>query len=145
MCASGQWSFKLIAEYLAADMKKGELDYDVVIATQESMPLVGKLGQILGPKGLMPNLKLGTVTTNTASAVKTAKAGQFTIKNDKSGQVHGSVGKSSFTAEALVDNITSLVNEVRRMKPPNAKGIYLKSIFLSLTMSPSVRLDVNKM
>ena len=131
-------------EDLAEDMKKGELDYDVVIATQQSMPLVGKLGTTLGPKGLMPNLKLGTVTNNAAAAVKAAKAGQFTIKNDKSGQVHGSVGRSSFDKKVLVENITALVDEIRRIKPPTAKGIYLKAVALSLTMSPSLKLDVHK-
>ena len=131
-------------EDLAADMKKGELDYDVVIATQESMPIVGRLGQILGPKGLMPNLKLGTVTTNPAEAVKLAKAGQFKIKNDKTGLVHGSVGKASFAKENLVENIEVLTQEVRRLKPTVAKGVYLKGITLSLTMSPAVRVDVTK-
>lgn len=131
-------------EDLAEDMKKGELDYDVVIATQQSMPIVGKLGTTLGPKGLMPNLKLGTVTTNAAAAVKAAKAGQFTIKNDKAGQVHGSVGRSSFDKNVLVENITALVDEIRRIKPPTAKGIYLKAIALSLTMSPSLKVDVHK-
>jgi len=131
-------------EDLADDMKKGELDYDVVIATQESMPLVGRLGQILGPKGLMPNLKLGTVTTNAAEAVKMAKAGQFKIKNDKTGLVHGSIGRASFKAEDLAENATVLIQEVRRLKPAVAKGIYLKAIWLSLTMSPSVRVDVAK-
>lgn len=131
-------------EDLAADMKKGELDYDVVIATQQSMPLVGKLGTTLGPKGLMPNLKLGTVTNNVAAAVEAAKAGQFTIKNDKAGQVHGSVGRSSFDKTVLVENITALVDEIRRIKPPTAKGIYLKAIALSLTMSPSLKVDVHK-
>ena len=131
-------------EDLAEDMKKGELDYDVVIATQQSMPLVGKLGTTLGPKGLMPNLKLGTVTNNAAAAVKAAKAGQFTIKNDKAGQVHGSVGRSSFDKNVLVENITALVDEIRRIKPPTAKGIYLKAVALSLTMSPSLKLDVHK-
>lgn len=131
-------------EDLADDMKKGELDYDVVIATQDSMAVVGRLGQILGPKGLMPNLKLGTVTTNPAEAVKLAKAGQFKIKNDKSGLVHGSVGKASFTEESLVENISVLTQEVKRLKPTVAKGIYLRTITLSLTMSPSVRVDVAK-
>jgi large subunit ribosomal protein L1 len=131
-------------EDLAEDMKKGELDYNVVIATQQSMPLVGKLGTTLGPKGLMPNLKLGTVTTNVAAAVEAAKAGQFTIKNDKSGQVHGSVGRSSFDKNVLVENIKALVDEIRRIKPPTSKGIYLKTVALSLTMSPSLKLDVHK-
>lgn len=131
-------------EDLAEDMKKGDLDYDVVIATQQSMPLVGKLGTTLGPKGLMPNLKLGTVTNNAASAVEAAKAGQFTIKNDKSGQVHGSVGRASFDKEVIIENITALVDEIRRIKPPTAKGIYLKTVTLSLTMSPSLKLDVHK-
>lgn len=131
-------------EDLADDMKKGELDYDVVIATQESMAVVGRLGQVLGPKGLMPNLKLGTVTPNPAEAVKLAKAGQFKIKNDKSGLVHGSVGKASFAEESLIENIRVLTQEVKRLKPTVAKGIYLKAITLSLTMSPSVRVDVAK-
>jgi large subunit ribosomal protein L1 len=131
-------------EDLADDMKKGDLDYDVVIATQESMALVGRLGQVLGPKGLMPNLKLGTVTPNPAEAVKLAKAGQFKVKNDKSGLVHGSVGRASFADESLVENIRVLTQEVKRLKPTVAKGIYLKAITLSLTMSPSVRVDVSK-
>lgn len=131
-------------EDLAEDMKKGELNYDVVIATQESMPLVGRLGQVLGPRGLMPNLKLGTVTTNVAEAVKLAKSGQFKIKNDKTGLVHGSVGKVSFKKEALVENIQALIQEVKRIKPVASKGVYLKSIWLSLTMSPAVKVDVSK-
>ena len=132
-------------EDLAEDMKKGDLDYDVVIATQESMPVVGRLGQVLGPKGLMPNLKLGTVTTNPAEAVKMAKAGQFKIKNDKCGLVHGSVGRASFSVAALVENIRALTQEVKRLKPAASKGIYLKGIALSLTMSPAVRVDVSKL
>lgn len=131
-------------EDLADDMKKGDLDYDVVIATQESMALVGRLGQVLGPKGLMPNLKLGTVTPNPAEAVKLAKAGQFKVKNDKSGLVHGSVGRASFADESLVENIRVLTQEIKRLKPTVAKGVYLKAITLSLTMSPSVRVDVSK-
>ena len=131
-------------EDLADDMKKGDLNYDVVIATQESMPTVGRLGQVLGPKGLMPNVKLGTVTPNPAEAVKLAKAGQFKVKNDKTGLVHGSVGKASFPVEKLVENIQVLTQEVKRLKPTVAKGVYLKAITLSLTMSPSVRVDVAK-
>lgn len=132
-------------EDLAEDMKKGELDYDVVIATQESMPLVGRLGQVLGPRGLMPNLKLGTVTTNPAEAVKMAKAGQFKIKNDKCGLVHGSVGRASFAVDSLAENIRALTQEVKRLKPAASKGIYLKGLVLSLTMSPSIRVDINKL
>lgn len=131
-------------EDLADDMKKGNIDYDVVIASQESMPLVGKLGQILGPKGLMPNLKLGTVTTNPAEAVKLAKAGQFKVKNDKTGLVHGSVGKASFSEAHIEENIKALTQEIRRLKPAASKGIYLKALWLSLSMSPGIRVDVSK-
>ena len=115
-------------EDLADDMKKGELDYDVVIATQESMPLVGRLGQILGPKGLMPNLKLGTVTTNPAEAVKLAKAGQFKIKNDKCGLVHGSIGRASFKTEDLTENATVLIQEVKRLKVYCIMKILIKKL-----------------
>ena len=128
---------------LAADMKKGETDYDVVIATQETMPTVGKLGQILGPKGLMPNLKLGTVTSNVAEAVKLAKAGQFTAKNDKNGLVHGSIGKSNFSKEHIIENIRALTAELKRLKPSVSKGVYMKYLKISLTMSPSISVDVH--
>jgi large subunit ribosomal protein L1 len=119
----------------------GFLEFDRVIATPDMMGKVGKLGRILGPRGLMPNPKVGTVTPNIGPAVREAKAGKIEYRVDKAGIVHARVGKASFTADALSDNAKSLINQLVRQKPATAKGIYLRSITISSTMGPGVRVD----
>ena len=130
---------------LAKKIEGGWLDFDVVIATPDCMDVVGKLGKILGPRGLMPNPKLGTVTNDIAKAVKDAKAGRIEFRVDKFGNIHAPAGKSSFNKEDLVRNIYALFEAIIRAKPPSAKGQYIKEGFLSLTMSPSVKLNVSKL
>lgn len=132
---------KVGLEDLAASVKAGEIDFDVVIATPSAMRIVGQLGQILGPKGLMPNPKVGTVSDNVAEAVKSAKGGQVRYRTDKSGIVHCSIGKINFTAEALKENFKALLADIKKMKPSTAKGIYLKKITLSSTMGPGLIID----
>ena len=132
---------KVGLEDLAASVKAGEIDFDVVIATPSAMRIVGQLGQILGPKGLMPNPKVGTVSDNVAEAVKSAKGGQVRYRTDKSGIVHCSIGKINFTAEALKENFKALLVDIKKMKPSTAKGIYLKKITLSSTMGPGLIID----
>jgi large subunit ribosomal protein L1 len=122
-------------------IKEGWTDFDVAIATPDIMGEVGKLGKILGPRGLMPNPKAGTVTFDVAKAVKDAKAGKVEFRVDKAGNVHVSIGKVSFTKENLVDNARALLGELLRLKPPAAKGQYIKSLTLSSTMGPGVRVD----
>lgn len=126
---------------LADQVKAGKLDFDVVIATPEAMRVVGQLGQILGPRGLMPNPKVGTVTPNAAKAVENAKAGQVQYRADKAGIVHCAIGKMSFTEEALKENFLALVAALQKAKPTAAKGIYVKRVTLSATMGPGVRVD----
>ncbi len=126
---------------LADEVKSGKLDFDIAIATPDAMKIVGKLGQILGPRGLMPNPKVGTVTPKVAKAVENAKAGQVQYRNDKAGIVHCSIGKASFEVDALKDNLTALMEGVRKAKPSNAKGTYIKRVTLSTTMGPGVRVD----
>lgn len=121
--------------------KKGDFDYDVVIATPDTMKIVSPLGQILGPKGLMPNPKVGTVSKDIEKAVKNAKSGQVQYRNDKAGIVHCSIGKVEFTEEMLVENLRALIAEVIKAKPSSAKGKYLKKISLSSSMGPSLSLD----
>tara|TARA_B100001996_G_scaffold380490_1_gene368019 strand:+ start:363 stop:1058 length:696 start_codon:yes stop_codon:yes gene_type:complete len=121
--------------------KKGDFDFDVVIATPETMKIVSPLGQILGPKGLMPNPKVGTVSKDVAKAVKNAKSGQVQYRTDKSGIVHCSIGKVEFTEEKLAENLRALITEVVRAKPSSAKGKYLKKISLSSSMGPSLLID----
>jgi len=128
-------------EDLAASIKAGEIDFDVVIATPDAMRIVSQLGQILGPKGLMPNPKVGTVSANVAEAVKSAKGGQVRYRTDKSGIVHCSIGKINFTAQALKENFMTLMADIKKMKPSTAKGIYLKKITLSSTMGPGLVID----
>lgn len=127
---------------LAAEVKAGNLDFDVVIASPEAMRVVGALGTILGPKGLMPNPKVGTVTPNVAEAVKNAKSGQVRFRNDKAGIVHASIGKLSFDAEAIKGNLTALLNALRRVKPANSKGVYIQKVSLSTTQGAGLVLDV---
>ena len=121
--------------------KKGDFDYDVVIATPDTMKIVSPLGQILGPKGLMPNPKVGTVSKDVEKAVKNAKSGQVQYRTDKAGIVHCSIGKVEFTEEMLVENLRALIAEVIKARPSSAKGKYLKKISLSSSMGPSLSLD----
>lgn len=130
-------------EDLAELAKKGEFDFDVVVASPDAMRVVGQLGQILGPKGLMPNPKVGTVTPDVATAVKNAKAGQVRYRNDKAGIIHCSIGKKSFPADQLVGNLEALLADLKRLKPSNAKGGYFKKVSLSTTMGPGIKLDLS--
>ncbi|HOX25943.1 MAG TPA: 50S ribosomal protein L1 [Candidatus Krumholzibacteria bacterium] len=131
-------------EYLPK-IKDGWTDVDVIIATPDMMGELGKLGRILGPRGLMPNPKVGTVTMDIAKAVKEAKAGRIEYRVDKAGIVHAPVGKRSFGPEKLEENVKALYRELIRVKPAAVKGIYVKSIFISGTMTPSLRLDANSL
>lgn len=128
---------------LAAEVKKGEMDFDVVIASPDAMRVVGQLGQILGPRGLMPNPKVGTVTPDVAGAVRNAKSGQARYRTDKAGIIHCSVGKIGFTADDIKTNLEAVVADLVKAKPSAAKGIYLKKISLSTTMGPGVTLDLS--
>ncbi|GLS24546.1 50S ribosomal protein L1 [Marinibactrum halimedae] len=128
-------------EDLAADVKAGKIDFDVVIADPAAMRVVGQLGQILGPRGLMPNPKTGTVTPDVVTAVNNAKAGQVRYRADKGGIIHGGIGKVSFDASALKENLEALVADLKKAKPASAKGVYLKKISLSTTMGPGLTLD----
>jgi large subunit ribosomal protein L1 len=130
-------------EDLAETIKKGEINFDVLIATPDAMRLIGQLGQILGPKGLMPNPKVGTVTKDVVGAVKNAKAGQVRFRTDKNGIVHCAVGKISFAPEAITQNIQALLGDLRRLKPSTAKGQYFKKLTLSTTMGPGIAVDVS--
>ncbi|MFJ7798934.1 50S ribosomal protein L1 [Pseudomonas sp. NPDC096950] len=126
---------------LAAEMKGGDLNYDVVIASPDAMRVVGQLGQILGPRGLMPNPKVGTVTPDVAPAVKNAKAGQVRYRTDKNGIIHTSVGKVGFDAIKLKENVEALIADLKRIKPASSKGIYVKRVTLSTTMGPGLVID----
>ena len=126
---------------LAAEMKGGDLNYDVVIASPDAMRVVGQLGQILGPRGLMPNPKVGTVTPDVATAVKNAKAGQVRYRTDKNGIIHTSVGKIGFEAVKLKENVEALIADLKRIKPASSKGIYVKRVTLSTTMGPGLVID----
>ncbi|MEH3021351.1 MAG: 50S ribosomal protein L1 [Pseudomonas oryzihabitans] len=126
---------------LAAEMKAGDLNYDVVIASPDAMRVVGQLGQLLGPRGLMPNPKVGTVTPDVATAVKNAKAGQVRFRTDKNGIIHASVGKIDFEPVKLKQNVEALLADLKRLKPSTSKGIYVKRITLSSTMGPGLQID----
>jgi large subunit ribosomal protein L1 len=126
---------------LAEQVQAGELNFDRVIATPDAMPVVGRLGQILGPRGLMPNPKTGTVTTDVETAVKNAKAGQVQYRTDKAGIIHCPIGKIDFDNQALVTNLAALMADLRRAKPANAKGVYFKKVSLSTTMGPGLAVD----
>ena len=128
-------------EDLAEQVKAGNLDFDVVIASPDAMRIVGQLGQILGPRGLMPNPKVGTVTPNVAEAVKNAKAGQVQYRTDKAGIIHSTIGRASFDAEALRENLSALIEALQKAKPAAAKGVYLKKVAVSSTMGVGVRVD----
>jgi large subunit ribosomal protein L1 len=126
---------------LAAQVKAGELNFDVVIATPDAMRVVGQLGQILGPRGLMPNPKVGTVTADVATAVKNAKAGQVRYRTDKKGIIHCTIGKVTFQSSALRENLEALLADLKKAKPSTSKGVYLKKITVSSTMGPGLTLD----
>jgi len=128
-------------EDLAETIKKGEMDFDVVIASPDAMRIVGQLGQILGPRGLMPNPKVGTVTSDVAGAVNNAKAGQVRYRADKTGIVHCSIGKVDFEPQKLVENLATLIADLVKAKPSAAKGIYLKKVVVSSTMGVGIQLD----
>jgi large subunit ribosomal protein L1 len=122
-------------------IKEGDLDFDVVIATPDAMRVVGKLGQVLGPRGLMPNPKVGTVTTDVETAVRNAKAGQVRYRTDKAGIVHSTIGKVDFEVDALKGNLTALLRDLVKLKPASAKGTYLQKISVSTTMGPGIVVD----
>jgi len=126
---------------LAEQVKAGNMDFDVVIASPDAMRVVGKLGPILGPRGLMPNPKVGTVTPNVADAVKKAKAGQVRYRTDKGGIIHCAIGKVNFEPAALRENLEALLRDLQKAKPSAAKGVYLKKVSVSTTMGPGVQLD----
>lgn len=130
------------SETLAESIKAGNLDFDVLIATPGSMRLVGQLGQILGPRGLMPNPKVGTVTPDVATAIKNAKAGQVQFRADKAGFVHCRIGNVKFEPKALKENLVALLAELRKLKPATSKGVYLKKVTASTTMGPGVLIDL---
>lgn len=128
-------------EDLGEAIKGGEMNFDVVIATPDAMRVVGQLGQILGPRGLMPNPKVGTVTPDVVTAINNAKAGQVRFRTDKNGIIHAGIGKIDFSADDIKSNIQALVAEVKKLKPASAKGIYIKKVTLSSTMGPGLLLD----
>jgi len=128
-------------EDLAESIKGGNLDFDVVIASPDAMRIVGQLGTILGPKGLMPNPKVGTVTPDVEGAVKNAKSGQVRYRTDKSGIIHGGIGKADFDASAVKGNLEALLADLKKAKPASAKGTYVKKIVLSSTMGPGIQID----
>ena len=130
-------------EDLAELVKKGEMNFDVVIASPDAMRVVGQLGQILGPRGLMPNPKVGTVTPDVVTAVKNAKSGQVRYRNDKGGIIHCTLGKVSFEATAIKGNLEALLTDLRKAKPSAAKGIYIKKISISSTMGPGLWIDAS--
>lgn len=126
---------------LAEEVKKGNMDFDVVVASPDAMRVVGQLGQILGPRGLMPNPKVGTVTPDVATAVKNAKAGQVRYRTDKNGIIHAIVGNVEFSADAIKQNVEALLADLKKAKPASAKGVYLKKVTLSSTMGPGLVID----
>jgi large subunit ribosomal protein L1 len=126
---------------LAAEIKGGKMDFDVVIASPDAMRIVGTLGQVLGPRGLMPNPKVGTVTPDVATAVRNAKAGQVQFRVDKAGIVHGTIGRRSFDTEKLQGNLAALIDALQKAKPATSKGVYLKKVAVSSTMGVGVRVD----
>lgn len=132
-------------EDLAEQIKAGNMDFDVVIATPDAMRIVGQLGQILGPRGLMPNPKVGTVTTNVETAVNDAKSGQVRYRTDKNGIIHCSVGKVDFAAEDVLENIVALISDLKKAKPSSSKGQYLRKVSLSTTMGPGLAIDISSL
>lgn len=132
-------------EDLAEKIKGGMMDFDVVIADPAAMRVVGQLGQVLGPRGLMPNPKTGTVTPDVVTAVKNAKAGQVRFRADKGGIIHGGIGKVSFEAKAIKENLEALISDLKKIKPSTSKGVYLKKVSLSTTMGPGLNLDLSSL
>ncbi len=130
---------------LVADIKAGIFNFDVVVAAPDCMGLVGQIGRILGPKGLMPNPKTGTVTPDVATAVKNVKGGQVTFRVDKKGNIHAGIGKASFATDKIAENITAFVSAINKQKPASAKGRYITNAALSLTMSPSIKFDLSEL
>lgn len=130
---------------LAASIKAGQMDFDIVIASPDAMRLVGQLGQILGPRGLMPNPKVGTVTPDVATAVKNAKAGQIQYRTDKAGIIHCTIGQSSFEVSALKSNLVALIEALQRAKPASSKGVYLRKVAVSTTMGPGIRVETQSL
>ena len=130
---------------LAAEVKGGMLDFDVVVASPDAMRVVGQLGQVLGPRGLMPNPKTGTVTPDVETAVKNAKAGQVRYRTDKNGIIHGTIGKVGFSEEAVKENLEALLVDLNKAKPAAAKGVYMKRITLSSTMGPGIQVDASSL
>ena len=128
-------------EDLAEKVKAGEMDFDTVIATPDAMRIVGQLGKVLGPRGLMPNPKVGTVTQDVEAAVRNAKSGQVTYRTDKAGIIHCSIGQADFELEALKENLTALLADLQKAKPTSAKGVYMKKLTVSSTMGPGVIVD----
>lgn len=129
-------------EDLAEQIKGGMMDFDVVIASPDAMRVVGQLGQVLGPRGLMPNPKVGTVTPNVAEAVKNAKAGQVQYRTDKAGIIHATIGRASFEADALKENLQALIDALQKAKPASSKGLYMRKVAVSSTMGVGVRVDL---
>jgi large subunit ribosomal protein L1 len=129
------------ADDLAADVQAGKIEFDRCIATPDMMALVGRLGKVLGPRGLMPNPKLGTVTANVAEAVKAAKGGQVEFRAEKAGIVHAGVGKASFSEQAILENVKAFIGAITRAKPTGVKGTYIKKVSLSSTMGPGVKIE----
>jgi len=130
---------------LVEQIQGGNINFDVVVAAPDCMGLVGKIGRILGPKGMMPNPKTGTVTPDVATAVNNVKGGQVAFRVDKKGNIHAGIGKASFDADKLLENITAFVTAINKQKPASAKGRYIKNAALSLTMSPAIKFDVNEL
>lgn len=128
-------------EDLADEIKQGRMDFDVVIASPDAMRVVGQLGQILGPRGLMPNPKVGTVSPDVANAVKNAKAGQVRYRTDKNGIIHCTIGKVDFEPAALIENLNALIGDLNKAKPTGAKGVYMKGVSVSTTMGPGLAVD----
>jgi large subunit ribosomal protein L1 len=130
-------------EELAEQIKGGMMDFDVVIASPDAMRVVGTLGQVLGPRGLMPNPKTGTVTPDIEAAVQNAKAGQMRFRSDKNGIIHGGIGKVSFEPDAIKGNLVAVLSDLKKAKPASAKGVYVRKVTLSTTMGPGVTIDHN--
>jgi large subunit ribosomal protein L1 len=139
-----QVGFAELADQIASEAKEGKFSFDILIASPDAMGHVGKLARVLGPKGLMPNPKTGTVTPDVATAVKNAKAGQVSFRNDKGGIVHSTIGKKSFSVEKLSENLKTLISDIRRLKPAQAKGHYLRKLVVSSTMGPGISVDISE-